>query len=462
MRGDALEQQIDLGGETVHIGRGISNEVILDDHGKSVSREHAEIRLQGDRYVLVDLQSQNGIWAAGIRMPHVVLEPGVVVTIGPYQLALDSSEDSDSGPMTMHAPLAADATYAGVAGGGPVRAAASGAPAEDAKVSAATRRHWSEQYRTLLIAGVVAVAVGGGAWAILASRNRPANADEVAVVRLPEPEQIPAPPPADVTPPPPAPLDVTSVIQEVRQALSNRPKDCAAAQEGLDRILAVQSENPELSALKRDVANCRQGQRPAPAPQPVGGGQTQGISPEQGGLAPLPNETNVSYSARIGSMEGRFRDADALLARDDLHRALSQFEAIAREAGTNYRYRGDANSGVTERVSLVRSRLKEAARKQFESAAEMVRTRQFDRAVEAYRQAGLDDATLPVDAALERLNTAKVAAGHDACNMGRILFGTFKPDEAAKQYDLAAAWLPPTDPCYAVANERKSSSRAPR
>lgn len=459
MRGDALEQQINLGGETIHIGRGLSNEVILDDHGKSVSREHAEIRLEGDRYVLVDLQSQNGIWIAGTRMPRVVLESGVVVTIGPYQLAVDSNEDADSGPMTMHAPPAADATSGGLAGGVPERAAVSPETAQRAKVSAPARRLWYQQYQMLIIAGVAAVALGGGAWAVIGSKNRTGDAGSVA--RLPEPEPIPIPPPADVPPPPPPPtFDVTSAIQAVRQALSSRPKDCATAQEGLDRILAVQSDNPEVGALARDVANCRQERRPAPPP-PVGGGPAQASSPEQGGLVPSPNETNASYLARIGTLEGRFRDADATLAKDDLRRALSQFEAIAREAGANYRYRGDANGGVAERVRVVRSRLKEAARKQFEAAGEMVRTNQFDRAVDAYRQAALDDPTLPVDTALERLNAAKLEAGQKACNLGKMLYSMVKPDEAAKQYDLVLAWLPPTDPCYAVAKDRKSPNRAP-
>src|SRR4029077_19374197 len=46
----------------------------------------AEIRFEGGRYTLVDLQSQNGIWVSGTRVSSVVLEPGVSAALGPFRL----------------------------------------------------------------------------------------------------------------------------------------------------------------------------------------------------------------------------------------------------------------------------------------------------------------------------------------------------------------------------------------
>src|SRR5438445_11969357 len=78
LRGDSLDREIELTGQTVRIGRSPQSDLVLDDAGKSVSRNHAEIRFEGGRYVLIDLESQNGVWVAGSRVPYVVLEPNVV------------------------------------------------------------------------------------------------------------------------------------------------------------------------------------------------------------------------------------------------------------------------------------------------------------------------------------------------------------------------------------------------
>jgi len=55
--GDASGQCIEVKGEMVVIGRSPECDIILDPHG--VSRRHAEIRRQGDGYVLADLRSRN-------------------------------------------------------------------------------------------------------------------------------------------------------------------------------------------------------------------------------------------------------------------------------------------------------------------------------------------------------------------------------------------------------------------
>src|SRR5206468_11942761 len=53
-------------------------------------RHHAEIRFEGGRYILTDLQSQNGIWVSGARVPSVVLEPGVSAALGPFRLMVEA------------------------------------------------------------------------------------------------------------------------------------------------------------------------------------------------------------------------------------------------------------------------------------------------------------------------------------------------------------------------------------
>jgi tetratricopeptide (TPR) repeat protein len=89
-RGETQVQEHELKEQTVRIGRGTQNDVVLEDPGKGVSRHHAEIRFEGGRYTLVDLQSQNGIWVSGTRVPSVVLEPGVTAALGPFRLMMQA------------------------------------------------------------------------------------------------------------------------------------------------------------------------------------------------------------------------------------------------------------------------------------------------------------------------------------------------------------------------------------
>ncbi|HEU4936783.1 MAG TPA: FHA domain-containing protein [Vicinamibacterales bacterium] len=89
-RGDTQLDERELTGKTLRIGRASQNDLVLEDPGKGVSRNHAEIRFEGGRYTLVDLGSQNGLWVSGSRVPSVVLEPGVSVAVGPYRLMMEA------------------------------------------------------------------------------------------------------------------------------------------------------------------------------------------------------------------------------------------------------------------------------------------------------------------------------------------------------------------------------------
>jgi predicted component of type VI protein secretion system len=121
LRGDALDRRVDLGERTVRIGRADQNDIVLPDPAKAVSRAHAELRFEQGRYVIVDLNSQNGVWADGRRVPQATLEPGVPVVLGSYRLVLE--------PELPPAPAAIDATVVvSTAGPAPSTAATQVAP----------------------------------------------------------------------------------------------------------------------------------------------------------------------------------------------------------------------------------------------------------------------------------------------------------------------------------------------
>ncbi len=65
----------------ISIGRDISNDFVIND--AEVSRKHAKISLEGDRYKIEDLNSTNGTYIDGQRLigPHL-LAPGEIIMFG--------------------------------------------------------------------------------------------------------------------------------------------------------------------------------------------------------------------------------------------------------------------------------------------------------------------------------------------------------------------------------------------
>ena len=69
----------------VVLGRSKDCDIHVPD--PNVSRRHAELRREGTAYVLVDLDSTNGIEVGGRRVKHVDLENGTRFTIGSTEIA---------------------------------------------------------------------------------------------------------------------------------------------------------------------------------------------------------------------------------------------------------------------------------------------------------------------------------------------------------------------------------------
>ena len=67
---------------TLSIGRSHTNQIILKD--AKASRQHAEIRLQGNECVLIDLNSSNGSLVNGQRVHEHILAPNDEIQIGDF------------------------------------------------------------------------------------------------------------------------------------------------------------------------------------------------------------------------------------------------------------------------------------------------------------------------------------------------------------------------------------------
>ena len=100
-RAGAVEAEVRLEQADLRVGRASDNEIALQDPDKTLSRHHAELRREGDRWVYLDLNSANGSWVGEHRVMRQELLPGIVVTLGDYHLTMtrvDASLDETAAP----------------------------------------------------------------------------------------------------------------------------------------------------------------------------------------------------------------------------------------------------------------------------------------------------------------------------------------------------------------------------
>ncbi len=78
--GSSMGEMFKITKERTVIGRGQRADVRMVDDG--VSREHCEILVQGDKFVLHDLGSTNGSYCRGLRVDHHELSDGDKILVG--------------------------------------------------------------------------------------------------------------------------------------------------------------------------------------------------------------------------------------------------------------------------------------------------------------------------------------------------------------------------------------------
>jgi serine phosphatase RsbU (regulator of sigma subunit) len=107
-------RNVSIEGDVLRLGRLSSNDVqLLESH---VSKQHAEIRRKGDRFIIADLESKAGVLVNGSRVDERALADGDVITFGIAQMpniVFHSDEHSHSNrhpapQMAMPAPPAED------------------------------------------------------------------------------------------------------------------------------------------------------------------------------------------------------------------------------------------------------------------------------------------------------------------------------------------------------------------
>jgi Protein of unknown function (DUF3662)/FHA domain len=76
-----------LSGNRMVLGRSRDCDLVIDD--PNVSRRHAELRRQGDTWIVADLGSTNGVKVNGRRVEHAVLNSGDEITLGLSRLSFE-------------------------------------------------------------------------------------------------------------------------------------------------------------------------------------------------------------------------------------------------------------------------------------------------------------------------------------------------------------------------------------
>ena len=322
-RGDAVESEIRLAGDTVRIGRHNRNDVVLDDGLNGVSRFHAEIRPEGNAYSVIDLNSRNGVWISGRRIKErATLSLGVPVTIGAFELALED----DVSTTDYRQPAVSQPTVVGTSGSGStIRKSPSSGSGTGPKMAASPRAAarnrvllWSAAAAALLIVCVITYAV------FRYSTSSPIETVAVTTTTT-IPEETPPPPPAE------SPEEAATKLNEQdlseARALIAAGQQAAALRDHLQPLLERDPDNVEARELKRQIEQvlAAASKRPSPATPAAP------PEPEIVGVTRRPNEPYADYQARARRLQATVVDGKNSLDKQEYAAAVANFRAVDRE-----------------------------------------------------------------------------------------------------------------------------------
>ncbi len=428
-RAGVVETEVPLSQLDVRVGRGSDNDVTLQDPDKTLSRHHAELRREGDRWVYLDLNSANGSWMGETRVSRQDLTPGVSIALGDYFLTLvddvrpaaDSSHDVNAtrvvaapdttlrpGAAVAPAPVRASAPAGAVVGGAVSRGAA---PPPQRPASPPI-------FRRIIIFGSIAVF---GAFAIMLvalfmpdaepPASEPVAAETTAVPAAPAPAPVaaaaPAPAPVNNVPPPVAPPVAPSPVPPIAPAPVTppvQPASRAAARPATPRPVAqarpVRDSDPDASAIP-----ARAGEAPPDLQQ-------------------RRDDLRRRYALALQRLSSRqFVEARELLA------------GVASEA-PGFR-------DLTARLAEADAGMRQQAAEGFKAAAALEASAEWSEALRAYERLRPLAGALPaLGDATERTRKRMHEAGVEALTRARQYDSRGRVPEAIAWYQRAVNWLP--------------------
>jgi hypothetical protein len=416
-RAGAVEAEAELGQADLRVGRASDNEIPLRDPDKTLSRHHAELRREGDRWIYLDLNSANGSWVGERRVTRLELVPGIAVTLGDYQLtlarvdaALDATSASADATQIFRrdaetlrpspaakppaAPGAKPAATPSVVGGAVSVGTAAAAPAPPASTPPIRRMII---YASIVVFGAFAV--------MLALLLRPADEAPVA-----DPVAATAPPPANVTPSAPP----------------------------------VAENLPPSPPPTEPRANTTPVVPPPPVarPRPV-----RDSDPDAATIPARPGESASDLQQRRADIRRRYALALQRLAARQFAESRDLLAGLSREVP---KFR-DLNARLAESGEGLRQQ----AAENFKTAAKLEESSQWTEALTAYERLRPAAAGLPgLIEAIDRTRQKMHEAGADALTRARQYDSRGRVPEAIAWYQRAVNWLPPDHPGLETARQR--------
>ena len=108
---------------------------------------------------------------------------------------------------------------------------------------------------------------------------------------------------------------------------------------------------------------------------------------------------------------------------------------------------------MAEQLNAARERVKAEAQELVSRAQKALKNGDFDGAEDAARRAHDLDKSIQLDQWLKEIDDAKIPFGRDKCTEGTLAFNYKNYAKAIAAFDEVIKWLPPTEPCYATAQD---------
>jgi len=453
---DGTERLVELPQGVVRIGRSVDNEIVLADADKGVSRSHAELHVQNGRFVIVDLQSQNGTWLNGLRVQRAEVRPDAEIGIGTYRLKIQlapaaAADRSGTGPMITGSltAIGVKPTPKAAAPSGPPQPTMefhrSGAPrplpgTPTAKLDdpleirpAATipPPAPAPSRMPLVLGGLAAVAVIGiavGRFVIPSTKSPNGPAETVAAA--PAPADTPAS--ARVEPPaPPSTAEPVAPPSSASDASAPRTRP-AGSSSGSSNGTSTRNGGRSTTAAAAEAARA--------------------VAPDLP-VTRKPGESLDQWRERSAALQARYAYSKVALDRGDFAAAAGGFAAILLD-----------EPGFLDAPQLLvkaRDGLRAAARAALESGKRLDATGDYVSALRKFEQAREIDKSVPgLEDAVKRVREKMRTAGAEAMRRARLYDGAGRTADAVREYEKAAQWLPGDDPDRETARTRADQLRA--
>ena len=481
-RGEQLLRKVELGEGPMRIGRAPENEIVLEDANKGVSRMHAEIRYEEGRYIILDLNSQNGVWIKERRIKVDPLPVDEPVTVGPYRLVLlptPSPSSSTSIPGTVISSLPAVQPAREPTARVPAVEATSGTqqgaktqPAAKTQTVVAPSPAASAGNKGLVIAGVAVAAVAAvGVFAMLNRRQPPPPPAPV--------ETAPPVAPATTTVPPAGPTDEERFQDHFAKAQGFIEKgDKASAAAENTEAVGILPSDPRGLKQRTDI----EAMGAVPPVPPAVTPPTAPVAPPVAATAAPPPASTLKIPLKSGESVAE-RNAREKLARshlDDGKRALEEkrfsdaIDLLQRALDTSDRpdfgyTAGEAASLLkqarTAKATADATLSRERAQKLVDQAKALAGS-DIVAAVRRLREALAIDPKAPgANELMSSLQEQAVAQGEAALTSAKNFDRYKKTADAAREFDRAIQLLelvPGGHKDLAFAKQRSAELKSPR